>query len=358
MSNSSFKISPSLAVNDLNNSVTTPLNQIPPYYYNANYFPNTNKNLEGGVFWNSMIENTRKAKNIKLFIFEMKPYGYLSAIWYKELLNASNDSNKNVTIIFAPKCNLCFDKSCRKNWNQNKCENCGNKGNTDYDLLEDLKNAGATVLPFYTQSILNKDENTQICTPYNNYTQKYGVKSKEKICETNTDLHVKLYIYDDTFYVGSANTDEAVAHEMGIWLTDINLANQYTKFFKLCTDLINHFTDTGENITGFFKTFGDIQIPDDITGINELYYQNTKIPEKYHCDFSKTTPYKVNLVNNTENSIDKGAISNCEIYLTLSPMMLCSPGWQWDLLGWLDVISSADKIIYISMLIIILLLLY
>lgn len=344
----SFSITPSLPVNALPSAIS-PVPKDVALAYNANYFPNTSTPLQGPVFWKRMIEETQKANSsIDMFIFEMKPYGLYSYQWYKALLAKASNKNVKIRLIVEPPCSpvdpeILTDK-CRIDWTDPSCKSaCEGITSTNTDMLLELEKAGCQIVPYFGSQIMGN-----LCTNFGNFSRQTGVTTNLNVCENSGDLHVKLFIFDNqTFYIGSANTDEAAAHEFGIWLTEPELAVEMTTQFQLTLDVAQNYITNKETLLQFVrKITGDNTITQ--ANLNEKAYRNPKWPKKYQTKYSLENPLHTTLTNEGENSPDKGAKSDCKIYISVSPMIFCPPDWTWDYLAWMDLINTAEKSLYIT----------
>lgn len=330
--NSTFSITPSLPTNGLSG----------PMAYNHNYFPNTDIPLQGPVFWERMIQETKKASSIKLFLFELKPYGAKSSrLWFEALLERIPQTN--VKAVFQPVCDPAPNESCIKEWWNCERDNCpdSRQNQTSNALLKQMKDAGADIYPMFVNSLFPK-----MCSDFSSFNEITNSTTEMNICESIADLHTKIFIFDDeTFYIGSANTDEAAAHEMGIWITDRTMAQDVVKHFNLCFDLAKGYVENGTTLQEFQKSFTGETIPED--ELNQVLYHNPKWPEKYKGSFNTKNPYTVLIRNETPNSVDENATSYCKMYLSISPMALCTT-FEWDYVAWMNVINGATKTLFIA----------
>jgi len=322
---STFEISPSLPVNALGGNAQYPDGTI--VAMNSNYFPNTKIPLEGPLMWKRMIDETNNATvSIDLFIFELKPFGKYVWQWYQALLNAIK-RNVKVRCVFAPACDPPPDNctpECTKEWWSQCCSSAskcsGHTASTDSDLLHKLLQLGAEMIPFFMGAIYK-----ELCTDFDKFYPETHVHGP-KPCEDSAELHTKIFIYDEkTFYIGSANTDESAAHEFGIWITDDNLAIEITKQFQLTIDVGKAYIEKKWTMLDFVNNTLGINTTQKTLNIDT--YQNPKWPKKYQTKYNSDNPYSIKLSNKTPNSSDKGSVSDCKIYFTISPMVMCSPSW-------------------------------
>ena len=322
MSESSFEISPSIPVNGLFGTYDFPGGI--PMSMNANYFPNTDIPLEGPIFWKRMTEETQNANEIiELFLFQLVPVGVYSNIWFKTLKDAVKRGVK-VSCVYSASNDLPNNKDAIESTK----------------FINELKDIGCDMVRF---------DATQIFSPlttnfsgkdnrFYNETKVYG----PTVVEPSSQIHVKAFMFDKkTFYIGSANTDYGAAREFGIWITDETLTNEMRKQYLLNYDLAK-----SNDIIKFAKDNLNIDITHE--NANEILYNHENWPEKYQTKYNSKNMYKTTLTNKTMNSLDYGIESDVNMYLTASPMVLCPKGWDWDYLGWMNVVNSAKTMLYIS----------